>query len=123
MNHDNPYISDIENKMNKILVSHNFATDWIHLRQQVPDDIRAARDALTQTRRDLIEGGHSVSLQKPSAAWKKAVLKFCDRIDTINEKIDEINFSAPLHLQQVQYDVEKEINKLSHQWQDTSKRR
>ena len=115
--YENPYLSDLDNKVNRILANNNFSSEWIILQNEVKADIKVAREDLTHQRDNLLTSDQPANVDKPSFVWKIALDRFASRIEAINRKIDEINLKVPaLYLQQVHYSNERELRKLQAQW-------
>jgi DnaJ family protein C protein 28 len=94
-----------------ILRSSGFTLPWIELRQEIEEEIQAARAVLKLAWAWRTE---SLALETPSqqveAEWKQARQTFSEAVERVNLRIEDYNLQAPNErLQRLKVNAEREI--------------
>ena len=89
-------LDNLDEKLNKVLISAGCAPDWIALDKDIREEISKLKAEVKETWLKCN------SMRSVEDQWQEHRERFCDRIDGINSKIRKLNFDVPsLQMQRV----------------------
>ena len=89
-------LGNLDEKLNKVLISAGCAPDWIALDKDIREEISQLK---TEVKEAWLKCNSTRSVEDQ---WQTHKERFCERIDGINSKIRKLNFDVPsLQMQRV----------------------
>lgn len=112
---ENPYLDPEWQLAYHLLQQNGFAPDFIERRQQIDQDLAAARQALARSwawrQQALAEGRDAAFVE---AEWSRAQRVFEQAVEELNQRIRDYNLSIPsVHLHRMPVDGPKEISQIT----------
>uniref|UniRef100_A0A914W4B4 J domain-containing protein n=1 Tax=Plectus sambesii TaxID=2011161 RepID=A0A914W4B4_9BILA len=90
----NPYVDEMQHKLNKILINNGFSPPWILKEREIRDDVKTLRAEISSLRRQLPKDVDKWSA-KDEERWLRATSQLEDDIKQINKAIRDFNLIAP----------------------------
>jgi DnaJ family protein C protein 28 len=108
---DNPHANPDWRLAHHLLKSSGYTLPWIAARQEIEEQIEAARASLGRAwewRQRALQGGQPYA--QADAEWGRAVRAFQEQVEKINKKIFDYNLQTPSEkFQLLKLSAEKEV--------------
>ncbi|TKR81769.1 hypothetical protein L596_015592 [Steinernema carpocapsae] len=103
----NPYIDDMEMRINKILIKNGFSPPWIMKESEIRDDLAFLREEIRLERAIHLQLG-----EKGNFRWNYSVERLRACIAKVNKAIRDFNLIVPMLSRQIfPLDPEKELTR------------
>ncbi len=113
---DNPHADPDWQLTYHMLKENGFTLPWLELRQELENDLAAARKALQQAweyRQSSHQGPASQDAAAINTAYQRAIQAFTEGIERLNQRIFDYNLQTPLdRFQMRKLDPQAEINRI-----------
>ncbi|KAK0406045.1 hypothetical protein QR680_018337 [Steinernema hermaphroditum] len=103
----NPYIDDMEMRINKILIRNGFSPPWIMKETEIRDELQYLRDEIRLERAVFVKTG-----QAGEARWNATVERLRSSLEKVNKAIRDFNLIVPsLNRQIFPLSADRELQK------------
>ena len=112
---ENPFADPEWRMAYNMLKNEGFALPWMEKRNQIEDELAAARGALERTwswRQEKINAGQASTFVEEE--WAKSLARFRQKAADLNKRIEDYNLEVPSDIfQRKRIDVDREVGEIT----------